>query len=241
MNTTDTIRAQSRKEPEQLEREIDRQREHLTGIIDALEGRLSPGEMINKAVQGSKDGGREFAGNLAQAVRDNPTAALLTAAGMAWLWTSQRHPPAHHRGPGELRQGLADQADGARETLGNARERLHEAGQTASDKAHDAADTVRRSAHRASDGFQHMLDDNPMALGAIGIAVGALLGGLLPPTQKEDELLGATRDRMADRTREAMHEARDGLAEAGREATTPQRRPDRHDATGTSTSADRFH
>ncbi|MCE7032553.1 DUF3618 domain-containing protein [Lysobacter sp. GX 14042] len=241
MNTTDTNRAQSRKEPEQLEREIDRQREHLTGLIDALEGRLSPGEMINKVVQGSRDGGREFAGNLAQAVRDNPTAALLTAAGMAWLWTSQRHPPAPRREPGELRQGPSDTADGARETLDDARERLQEAGHTASEKAHDAADSVRRGAHRASDGFQRMLDDNPMALGAIGIAVGALLGGLLPPTQKEDELLGATRDRVADRTRKAMHEAGDRLAEAGREATTPQQHPDSHDATGSHTNADRYH
>lgn len=232
MNTTDTIRAQSHKDPEQLEREIDRQREHLTGIIDALEGRLSPGEMINKAVQGSKDGGREFATNLAQAVRDNPTAALLTAAGMAWLWTSQRHPPSHHREAGELRQGLAEKADGARESLGNARD-------TASEKAHNAADSVRAGAHRASDGFQHMLEDNPMALGAIGVAVGALLGGVLPPTRKEDELMGGTRDRVADRTREGLHEARHDLADAGREATTPRARTSTHREPGA--SADRYH
>ena len=232
MNTTDTIRAQSQKDPEQLEREIDRQRAHLTGIIDALEGRLSPGEMINKALQGSKDGGREFATNLAQAVRDNPTAALLTATGMAWLWTSQRHPPAHHREPGELGRGLSEKADGARASLGNARHNVGE-------KTHDAVDSVRRGAHRASDGFQHLLDDNPMAVGAIGIAVGAVLGGLLPPTQKEDELMGATRDRMADHAREGLHQAREDLQEAGREATTPHARGPGHDGPGP--AADRYH
>lgn len=239
MDTTDTIRAQSQKDPEQLEREIDRQREHLTGIIDALEGRLSPGELINKAMQGSKDGGREFATNLGQAVRDNPTAALLTAAGMAWLWTSQRHPPRHHREPGELRRNLSGHADGAREAMGSARDRLGDARHAAGEKAHDAVDSVRRGAHRAGDGFQHMLDDNPMAVGAIGIAVGALLGGLLPPTRKEDELMGATRDRMADRTREAMHDAGEELADAGRDVTTPPARADRND--GRAASADRYH
>lgn len=232
MNTTDTIRAQSHKDPEQLEREIDRQRAHLSSLIDALEGRLSPGELLNKAMQGSKDGGREFASNLGQAVRDNPTAALLTAAGMAWLWTSQRHPPAHHREPGELREGLSEKA-------GHARDSLHNARDAAGEKAHDAAETVRRGAHRASDGFQHMLHENPMALGAIGIAVGAMLGGLLPPTQKEDELLGATRDRMADRTREGLREARNELAQAGREATTPHARTDGQHGQGA--SADRYH
>jgi len=232
MNTTDRIRAQSHKDPEQLEREIDRHREHLTGIIDALEGRLSPGEMINKALQGSKDGGREFAGNLAQAVRDNPTAALLTAAGMAWLWTSQRHPPAHHREPGELREGLSGKAGEVRDSLGQARERVGE-------KAQHAADSMRHGADRAREGFQHMLDDNPMALGAIGIAVGALLGGLLPPTRKEDELMGRTRDRMADRTRETLREARHELEDAGRAATTPHAHPGNQHGAGT--SADRFH
>lgn len=232
MNTTDTIRAQSHKDPEQLEREIDQQRAHLSGLIDALEGRLSPGELINKTLQGSKDGGREFASNLGQAVRDNPTAALLTAAGLAWLWTSQRHPPSHHREPGELREGLSEKA-------GNARASLHDARHAAGEKAHNAADSVRRGAHRASDGFQHMLHENPMALGAIGIAVGAVLGGMLPPTQKEDELLGATRDRVADRTREGLREARDELAEAGREATTPRARTGVQDGHGA--SADRYH
>lgn len=232
MNTTDQIRAQSQKDPEQLEREIDRQREHLAGIVDALEGRLSPGELLNKAMQGSKDGGREFATNLGQAVRDNPTAALLTVAGMAWLWTSQRHPPSHHREPGELREGLSEKA-------GDARASLHNARNAAGEKAHNAADSVRRGAHRASDGFENMLHENPMALGAIGIAVGAMLGGMLPPTRKEDELLGATRDDMADRTRERLREARDELADAGREATTPSARSTEQDRQGA--SADRYH
>jgi ElaB/YqjD/DUF883 family membrane-anchored ribosome-binding protein len=57
--------------------------------------------------------------------------------------------------------------------------------------------------HRARDGFvraEHTVvdfgRDNPLAIGAVALAAGVGVGLLLPSTQRENELLGAARDRI---------------------------------------------
>ena len=221
MNTADTIRAQSRKDPEQLEHEIDQQRDHIGEIVQALEGKLSPGELFASVMRHGKDGGGEFASNLTQTIKANPVPTLLAAAGLAWLASAQRHPhPAttmDTTGAGtgsHLRERASEKYDSAKEHLGQAKARVGES-------AHGAMDSMRHGAQRANTGFHHMLEDNPMAVGAMGIAIGAMLGALLPATRKENELMGGTRDHLADKAKQTMEKGFDKAAEAGREVTTP--------------------
>ena len=56
--------------------------------------------------------------------------------------------------------------------------------------------TVDRYGRRARRGFLDTLEEQPLVLGAIGVAVGAALGAALPATDSEDELMGETRDRL---------------------------------------------
>jgi hypothetical protein len=243
MNTQDNIRMESHKDPAQLEHEIDQQRHHIEQIMSALENKLSPGEMFDRMLNLGKGGGREFAGNLAQTVKANPVPALLTAAGLMWLYSSSRNNTmggAMASGYGTTTTGTtasASHADastgmhgssgGMREKLGSARSRVsesaHHVAGSVRERAHGAAETARRGADtarrgvtRANDGFRHMLDENPMAAGAIGIAVGALLGSMIPTTRKEDELMGETRERITGKARDLAREGRDTLANAGR-------------------------
>ena len=50
-----------------------------------------------------------------------------------------------------------------------------------------------------------------MALGAIGIAIGALIAASVPPSRREDEMLGEASDRMTDQLR---HKAEEGYQKA---------------------------
>lgn len=245
MNTQDTIRMESHKDPSQLEREIDQQRHHIEQIVSALENKLSPGEMFDRMLNFGKGGGREFAGNLAETVKANPVPALLTAAGLMWLYSSRNNTSGGAMSSGYgttttgtttsssyagASTGMHGSSGGMREKLGNARSRVsesaHHVAGSVRERAHGAADTARRGADtarrgvaRANDGFRRMLDENPMAAGAIGIAVGALLGSLIPSTRKEDEWMGETRERITGRARDLAREGRDTLANAGREMT----------------------
>ena len=47
--------------------------------------------------------------------------------------------------------------------------------------------------------------------------VGLALGLLLPGTEREDELMGSTRDQLVDRAEETVERAKDAAVEAGRE------------------------
>lgn len=152
MTTTERIRIESRRDPATLEYEADAQRQKVEMLIGALEGKLSPGELVNRAFGASKDGGKEFATNLSHTVRANPLPTLLTAGGMLWLYAQRDRP---------IERDTYDMASDG-DSMGD-----------------NAKDFTRRKAHDARLGFEHMLEDNPVALGALGVAAGALLGASL--------------------------------------------------------------
>ena len=178
MATTDRIRMESHRDPDQLEREIDAKRQHVASLVSALEGRLSPAELFSRTLGAGKDGGKDFARNLGHAVRANPVPALLTAGGMLWLYAQRDRPI--HRDPYEV----SDEGPGVRDKL--------------SGKWSNTRDKAGIKAHEARIGFDNMLEDNPVALGALGIAAGAMLGAILPSTESEDRWMGEMRDRVAE-------------------------------------------
>ena len=92
----------------------------------------------------------------------------------------------------ERARGLAEDATAGAGRLGaSARERLSRAG---------------RYGRRARQGFLQTLDEHPLVLGAIGLALGAAIGSALPPSEPEDRLLGETRDRLKRQAVKTGHE-----------------------------------
>ncbi len=82
-----------------------------------------------------------------------------------------------------------------------------------------ARNRARRVAAQGREGqrqLAHMYDSQPLIAGAIGIAAGALLAALLPPTRIEDQALG---EMGADLRGKVLHETeklRDGATESAR-------------------------
>jgi Protein of unknown function (DUF3618) len=98
------------------------------------------------------------------------------------------------------------------EALGaRAGERLSEAGDRLRGRAGRTGASARHYGRRAKEGAFHALSEHPLVLGAFGLAVGAALGGALPPSETEDRLMGRTGDRLQRRDAEA---GREGLAKA---------------------------
>jgi hypothetical protein len=67
-----------------------------------------------------------------------------------------------------------------------------------------------------------MLQEHPLVLGSIGLAIGAALGAGLPPTRREDELMGEKRDELLEQAKETGREQLDKakrIAAATQEAT----------------------
>jgi len=228
MSTRNQIDIEAQKDPDVLEREIDAQRNEIGNIVHALENKLSPGELIDTALGYVKGGGGEFFNNLSNTVKANPVPTVLTAVGMIWLMAGQNRQPHASVYTGSTSTGpsmtdklsaktasLKQQGVGMKEkasqmgadlshTLGDAKTR-------ASDSTRHAADRVRYQAERARGGFSHLLQEQPLAVGAIGIALGALIAAAVPPTRREDEMLGRASDEITEKLR---HKAEEGYARA---------------------------
>lgn len=222
---TTSFEHDAQKDPDLLEQEVNAKREHISDLVDALEQRLSPGQMVDRVLAYAKGNGGEFFQNLGTTMKNNPVPTTLTVLGLAWLGLNQNRPfnpgPAAY-GPG-LGEKLGDAVDTVKGAFAQAGDAVHDAGEKVRMKAHDmreraselghgardsmdqSADALRSSAHRVGDQatalkgqFNHVLEEQPLLLAALGIALGAALGAALPGTRKEDQLMGATSDRLTD-------------------------------------------
>lgn len=71
--------------------------------------------------------------------------------------------------------------------------------------AENVADETHRQARRVEDRFY----ENPLAIGAAALALGMAAGMAIPETQKESELMGSARDRLAHKAREVAEDTKD--------------------------------
>lgn len=92
-----------------IERDIERTRAEMSHTIDAIQERLSPGQLVDQAFhyfqsgsgRGLTDGASQFAQNLGRAIRDNPVPVALVATGVAWLMVSRARGPSSRYGYAE--------------------------------------------------------------------------------------------------------------------------------------------
>lgn len=109
-----------------------------------------------------------------------------------------------------LLEGGRDRASRARDGLHSASDRAREGVRSASDRArtaaYDARYRARRGGEAARDNFDTMLQEQPLVLGALALALGAAFGSALPRTRTEDELMGEQADRLKDQLATAARE-----------------------------------
>jgi cell division septum initiation protein DivIVA len=100
-------------------------------------------------------------------------------------------------------------------------ERSRGMAQNARSRAGELSQRSQQQYYRAKDNLTHMAEEQPLMLGALGLAVGALLGAMVPPTRREDELMGETRDKLLERGKEmARQRAEAAKSSAQRVAET---------------------
>lgn len=244
MNETDVERdlaAESRRtargdfenrEPDHLERDIDATRDDLRATLSALERRFSVDRLIDMTVGRIRDRGGEFAGNLGDAAARNPIPLLLTCVGVAWLMMSRREDdgrPSWRSDGADAAEKVTAAADGiggrvrdayesSRETLSDATDSLRSGAETLHRRASRAASATREQVGHAQERIDRLLHEQPLVIGALGLAAGAIIGALVPATETEQHLLGDVRDKavkkVAEASRQRYEAARDSTAAA---------------------------
>jgi len=130
----------------------------------------------------------------------------------------------------------------AQEKVGNIAEQAQETAGNVVNQAQETAgylaDQAQYQAQRFEDRFQQALYQNPLAVGAVAVALGTAVGFVLPQTQRENELLGETRDQLIDRAQTVAQDTLEKVQQVAGEVmdqaqTTVQEHAKEHGATTT--------
>lgn len=119
---------------------------------------------------------------------------------------------------GRVSEAAGGIADSARETA----EQVGEMASSAYRRVTDAASSAdprgyaRDARHNADRGMRWMLQEQPLLLGALGLAVGAAVGALIPGTEVENRWMGETREELMGQARQTAEEAYEGVKDEAR-------------------------
>lgn len=219
------------RSPEEIQAEIARTRGDMDATLTAIEQRLTPGQLFDQGLDYLRhSGAREFASNLGTSVKNNPMPVALMGISIAWLMaTASRRPSSSYMhegeagGPGVMERASAG-VSSARDSLSSAKDSLSQASQSVRERvghlgqgARAQMDRARAQAERMRSGYDSMVREQPLALGAIGLAVGVLLAAVTPRTRKEDELMGEASDRLTEKAKETGKAQLEKAKEIGKE------------------------
>lgn len=92
---------------------------------------------------------------------------------------------------------------------------------TANELVHGTTETVSTLGHQAKEGalwagrgLQRLVNENPLAVGAAAIAVGAAVGLALPKTRLEHEYMGEASEKLVDKAQQVARDAMDKVKSA---------------------------
>ena len=111
---------------------------------------------------------------------------------------------------GETVRSTREQVAGrSNDALGSARSTT----QAMRERVSGATVTAREQARRARSEFSTLMEEQPLLMGAIGIAIGATIAALVPSTRRERDMLGRASDTVADKASELASEGYESLRE----------------------------
>jgi hypothetical protein len=232
MNTETQVREDTAKDPATLEREINETRAEMNQTLDSLERKLTAGQLLDQCLTFFGMKGTEIGSSLGRCVKDNPMPVLLTATGIGWMMfgpNQTRSAVRYNRyayddaeegaegltakisetmqsGATATRQQFAKTTETAKETVSRTTDKVKETADRAADALHETVNKTRDIAQsqvtQVRDGFNQLLEEQPLILGAVGLAVGAMIGAAFPSTEQEDRLVGEIRDKTLNKGKE---------------------------------------
>ena len=195
--------------------------------------------------RGQYPGGSTFGnrrtGGVVDALKQHPVPTALAGLGAAW-WLMDRKRTASSAGgwsgggsrypadyasygsrdwPEQRNSTLRGMAGDAAETASELAGRTE---QTVAEYAARAQETVGEYTDRAQTEFDRLLRDNPLALGAVAVAVGAAVGMAIPETHGERVMIGEAGHQLVEKAQNLAQDAVDKVRQvASDQADNPQK------------------
>ncbi len=180
-------------EAKTFEAEAAATRDRIAGTIEELQARLSPKALVDSAIGSLGSAGTQAVASMRGAASGHPV--VLGAAGLAvGIALLARSRIARSKVEyGDSYAAYADYDDGYAANLAD--------GDAATGRTRAHLDAIQHQAHAT-------VDDNPLAVLAVGLATGALVGAVVPVSDVEDTLFGEVHARLAAAADAALASAR---------------------------------
>lgn len=260
------------KTPQQIEEDIVDTREQLGEILDELERRLAPRQLLERGFDMLKDTMSGDGGGIGEVIRSHPVPLALIGMGLGWILVSNTTRDRLGDYGSSVKNRITDAMQGASERVGEvagqvrekvtgaaahaassadassspystdmagyayarqksgqamdqARQaassatdtaqqmvgRAQEAGRQALNRAADYTGQASTQLHQARDRFTELIEDHPIAIGAMGFLAGAVMALLLPRSDIEEKVVGPAsedlREQAASLGRDAVERA----------------------------------
>jgi hypothetical protein len=144
--------------------------------------------------------------------RREDTAATGHGGGSGTSWT-RTAADAVSGGASRLQETASSLAGRAKETVSGA---VGQAQATAGEWLGQA----QHQAQRVEERLQVTMQESPLGIGAVAFALGTAIGLAVPPTRKENEWMGETRDRLLDRAQSVAHDTMEQVQDVAQKVTT---------------------
>jgi hypothetical protein len=190
---------------------------------------------------------RETGEGIIDTIRRNPLPAALAGIGIGWLWMSRDRGPSWTRGNArrswstaygagsgyegrygshEGRYGSQMYGDygsqrGIGDKIGQAGEQVGETASQVAERARETAERVPQQfgelGDQVGDTAQRVLEENPLAVAGVALAVGAAVGMALPVTRTEERTIGRAGAQLIDQAATAASRPMEELEDKVRE------------------------
>lgn len=218
------------REPAEIERDIAQTREAIDSTVDELGQRLAPSQLMDDAKSYVKETAMRGANSLWSTLSDNAIPLLMIGGGMVWMassrrasaWSNGDYPTRFASGyqGGAAYQGGDDWEPASSNSSGMAHRTAEKArmmGERVRERSADVAGRAQEQLHRAQHGIESMRQEQPLLMGVAAFALGGLVGGLLPATHREDQLVGEMRDDVVGAAVQAGREQVEHVREAAQD------------------------
>jgi hypothetical protein len=216
--------------------EIDETRHEMAGTLSELGDRLAPGHLVDQAKENVReatigrleDTARGMSDMVFETIKRNPIPTAMAGVGLAMLWRNRgqenkdsRYNAVQHPGMPSTsyfngqQQDLGSKVSGAASKVGDAASTVGEGvggavgsiAEGAQQATGEVVDRAGATAQQVGWKLDSFMQANPLAMGAIAVGAGAVIGSLIPETDPERELLGDVSRQVGTKVSDVVDEA----------------------------------
>ena len=222
----------------EIREDIEDTREEMSETVNAIQERLRPGTIVANAAESVKDVARDKVREVAgsdpvQYVRANPIPTAMVGigfAGLAWFALAGRERSSSRTASPWNTSDRTRRRYSADVDLYDARGRYP--GRETADVAGPAGGDVRwgssvrqqsgmtRMTGRTQENLRRAWNENPLMVGAACAVLGALAGLAIPETDRENRLMGETRDNLVETVQDTVRDKVEQVQEVASNAVS---------------------